>query len=175
MQEKTAIPGVLPTFLQPIQTRLIMLQTGFHLVMAKAADQRHPPRFARRVERVEHAGPRGTRDETHGRGREHQRRQREVRERIAEGIPVACDGRVDRVQAGDGLGRNGDHVQPPGGTRDSEPELRIEKPPLWALTSACRREMRTMQSTPPAASNSVPYRMIEDKIPITDINRVVVN
>src|SRR6185436_9749379 len=27
LQEKTAIPGVLPTFLQPIQTRLVMLQT----------------------------------------------------------------------------------------------------------------------------------------------------
>ena len=29
LQLKTAIPGVLPTFLQPIQTRLVMLQTGF--------------------------------------------------------------------------------------------------------------------------------------------------
>ena len=33
LQEKTAIPGVLPTFLQPIQTRLIMLQTGFRAMM----------------------------------------------------------------------------------------------------------------------------------------------
>lgn len=33
LQEKTAIPGVLPTFLQPIQTRVIMLQTGFRAMM----------------------------------------------------------------------------------------------------------------------------------------------
>lgn len=33
MQEKAAIPGVLPTWLQPIQTRLVMLQTGFRAMM----------------------------------------------------------------------------------------------------------------------------------------------
>jgi len=33
LQEKTAIPGVLPTWLQPIQTRLVMLQTGFRAMM----------------------------------------------------------------------------------------------------------------------------------------------
>ena len=33
LQEKTAIPGVLPSFLQPIQTRLVMLQTGFRAMM----------------------------------------------------------------------------------------------------------------------------------------------
>lgn len=33
LQSKTAIPGVLPTFLQPIQTRLVMLQTGFRAMM----------------------------------------------------------------------------------------------------------------------------------------------
>ncbi len=33
LQEKSAIPGVLPTFLQPIQTRLVMLQTGFRAMM----------------------------------------------------------------------------------------------------------------------------------------------
>lgn len=33
LQNKTAIPGVLPTFLQPIQTRLVMLQTGFRAMM----------------------------------------------------------------------------------------------------------------------------------------------
>lgn len=33
LQDKTAIPGVLPTFLQPIQTRLVMLQTGFRAMM----------------------------------------------------------------------------------------------------------------------------------------------
>jgi Cu(I)/Ag(I) efflux system membrane protein CusA/SilA len=33
LQQKTAIPGVLPTFLQPIQTRIVMLQTGFRAMM----------------------------------------------------------------------------------------------------------------------------------------------
>ena len=33
LQEKTAMPGVLPTWLQPIQTRLVMLQTGFRAMM----------------------------------------------------------------------------------------------------------------------------------------------
>jgi Cu(I)/Ag(I) efflux system membrane protein CusA/SilA len=33
LQDKTDIPGVLPTWLQPIQTRLVMLQTGFRAMM----------------------------------------------------------------------------------------------------------------------------------------------
>ncbi|MBT9555792.1 MAG: efflux RND transporter permease subunit [Myxococcales bacterium] len=33
LQDRTAIPGVLPTWLQPIQTRLVMLQTGFRAMM----------------------------------------------------------------------------------------------------------------------------------------------
>jgi Cu(I)/Ag(I) efflux system membrane protein CusA/SilA len=33
LQERTAIPGVLSTWLQPIQTRLVMLQTGFRAMM----------------------------------------------------------------------------------------------------------------------------------------------
>lgn len=33
LQAKTAIPGVLPTWLQPIQTRIVMLQTGFRAMM----------------------------------------------------------------------------------------------------------------------------------------------
>ncbi len=33
LKDRTAIPGVLPTFLQPIQTRLVMLQTGFRAMM----------------------------------------------------------------------------------------------------------------------------------------------
>ncbi|MCZ7646180.1 MAG: efflux RND transporter permease subunit [Planctomycetota bacterium] len=33
LQEKTAIPGVLPTWLQPIQTRIVMLQSGFRAMM----------------------------------------------------------------------------------------------------------------------------------------------
>ncbi len=33
LQAKTDIPGVLPTWLQPIQTRIVMLQTGFRAMM----------------------------------------------------------------------------------------------------------------------------------------------
>ncbi len=33
LQQKTAMPGVLPTWLQPIQTRITMLQTGFRAMM----------------------------------------------------------------------------------------------------------------------------------------------
>jgi Cu(I)/Ag(I) efflux system membrane protein CusA/SilA len=33
LQQRTAMPGVLPTWLQPIQTRLTMLQTGFRAMM----------------------------------------------------------------------------------------------------------------------------------------------
>lgn len=33
LQATTAIPGVLPTWLQPIQTRIVMLQTGFRAMM----------------------------------------------------------------------------------------------------------------------------------------------
>ncbi|HMO18746.1 MAG TPA: efflux RND transporter permease subunit [Oligoflexia bacterium] len=33
LQKRTEIPGVLPTWLQPIQTRLVMLQTGFRAMM----------------------------------------------------------------------------------------------------------------------------------------------
>jgi Cu(I)/Ag(I) efflux system membrane protein CusA/SilA len=33
LEAKTSIPGVLPTWLQPIQTRIVMLQTGFRAMM----------------------------------------------------------------------------------------------------------------------------------------------
>ncbi len=33
LQQKTDIPGVLPTWLQPIQTRIVMLQSGFRAMM----------------------------------------------------------------------------------------------------------------------------------------------
>ncbi len=33
LQQKTALPGVLPTWLQPIQTRITMLQSGFRAMM----------------------------------------------------------------------------------------------------------------------------------------------
>src|SRR5262249_25523573 len=33
LQATTAVPGVLPTWLQPIQTRIVMLQSGFRAMM----------------------------------------------------------------------------------------------------------------------------------------------
>lgn len=33
IQERSSIPGVIPTFLQPIQARIVMLQTGFRAMM----------------------------------------------------------------------------------------------------------------------------------------------
>jgi Cu(I)/Ag(I) efflux system membrane protein CusA/SilA len=55
LQEKTAIPGVLPTFLQPIQTRLVMLQTGFRAMMGVkiyGADLREIERLGLQIEQL---------------------------------------------------------------------------------------------------------------------------
>lgn len=55
LQEKTAIPGVLPTFLQPIQTRLIMLQTGFRAMMGVkiyGSDLREIERIGLQIEQI---------------------------------------------------------------------------------------------------------------------------
>lgn len=55
LQEKTAIPGVLPTFLQPIQTRLVMLQTGFRAMMGVkiyGGDLREIERIGLEIERL---------------------------------------------------------------------------------------------------------------------------
>jgi len=55
MQQKTSIPGVLPTWLQPIQTRLIMLQTGFRAMMGVkifGSDLREIERIGLQMERV---------------------------------------------------------------------------------------------------------------------------
>jgi Cu(I)/Ag(I) efflux system membrane protein CusA/SilA len=55
LQEKTAIPGVLPTFLQPIQTRLVMLQTGFRAMMGVkifGADLREIERIGLQIEQL---------------------------------------------------------------------------------------------------------------------------
>ncbi|MFO7535011.1 MAG: efflux RND transporter permease subunit [Kiritimatiellia bacterium] len=55
LQEKTAIPGVLPSFLQPIQTRLVMLQTGFRAMMGVkifGADLRQIERVGLQIERL---------------------------------------------------------------------------------------------------------------------------
>lgn len=60
LQEKTAIPGVLPTFLQPIQTRLIMLQTGFRAMMGVkiyGSDLREIERLGLQIEQLLHDVP----------------------------------------------------------------------------------------------------------------------
>ena len=63
LQRKTAIPGVLPTFLQPIQTRLIMLQTGFRAMMGVkiyGGDLREIERIGLRIEQLLHEVPGAT-------------------------------------------------------------------------------------------------------------------
>jgi copper/silver efflux system protein len=55
LQRKTAIPGVLPTWLQPIQTRLVMLQTGFRAMMGVkvyGSDLREIERIGLRMEEI---------------------------------------------------------------------------------------------------------------------------
>lgn len=55
LQEKTAIPGVLPTWLQPIQTRLVMLQTGFRAMMGVkiyGSDLREIERIGLQIEQL---------------------------------------------------------------------------------------------------------------------------
>ena len=55
LQQKTAIPGVLPTFLQPIQTRLVMLQTGFRAMMGVkiyGSDLREIEKIGLQVEQI---------------------------------------------------------------------------------------------------------------------------
>lgn len=63
MQAKTAIPGVLPTFLQPIQTRLIMLQTGFRAMMGVkiyGSDLREIENIGLQIEQLLHEVPGAT-------------------------------------------------------------------------------------------------------------------
>jgi Cu(I)/Ag(I) efflux system membrane protein CusA/SilA len=55
LQERTAIPGVLPTWLQPIQTRLVMLQTGFRAMMGVkifGSDLREIERIGLQIEQL---------------------------------------------------------------------------------------------------------------------------
>jgi len=55
LQERTAIPGVLPTWLQPIQTRLVMLQTGFRAMMGVkiyGSDLKEIERIGLDIERI---------------------------------------------------------------------------------------------------------------------------
>jgi len=63
LQETTAIPGVLPTFLQPIQTRLVMLQTGFRAMMGVkiyGSDLREIERIGLQIEQLLHEVPGAT-------------------------------------------------------------------------------------------------------------------
>jgi Cu(I)/Ag(I) efflux system membrane protein CusA/SilA len=63
LQEKTAIPGVLPTFLQPIQTRLVMLQTGFRAMMGVkiyGSDLGEIERIGLEIEQLLHGVPGAT-------------------------------------------------------------------------------------------------------------------
>ncbi|MCI0683744.1 MAG: efflux RND transporter permease subunit [Gemmataceae bacterium] len=55
LDEKTAIPGVLPTWLQPIQTRLVMLQSGFRAMMGVkiyGADPKEIERVGLQIEQI---------------------------------------------------------------------------------------------------------------------------
>lgn len=55
LQARTAIPGVLPTWLQPIQTRIVMLQTGFRAMMGVkifGADVREIERVGLQIEQI---------------------------------------------------------------------------------------------------------------------------
>jgi copper/silver efflux system protein len=63
LQEKTAIPGVLPTWLQPIQTRLVMLQTGFRAMMGVkiyGSDLNHIEAVGLEIEKLLHEVPGAT-------------------------------------------------------------------------------------------------------------------
>ena len=60
LQEKTAMPGVLPTWLQPIQTRLVMLQTGFRAMMGVkifGSDLKQIERLGLEIEQLLHQVP----------------------------------------------------------------------------------------------------------------------
>ena len=55
LQTKTTIPGVLPTWLQPIQTRIVMLQTGFRAMMGVkiyGSDIREIERVGLQIEQI---------------------------------------------------------------------------------------------------------------------------
>jgi Cu(I)/Ag(I) efflux system membrane protein CusA/SilA len=55
LQDKAAVPGVLPTWLQPIQTRIVMLQTGFRAMMGVkiyGADPEEIEKVALQIEQI---------------------------------------------------------------------------------------------------------------------------
>ena len=63
LQEKTAIPGVQPTWLQPIQTRLMMLQSGFRAMMGVkiyGSDLKEIERIGLEIEKLLHDVPGAT-------------------------------------------------------------------------------------------------------------------
>ncbi len=55
LQARTAIPGVLPTWLQPIQTRIVMLQSGFRAMMGVkvyGSDPKEIERVCLQIEKI---------------------------------------------------------------------------------------------------------------------------
>jgi len=61
--DKTAAPGVLPTWLQPIQTRIVMLQSGFRAMMGVkiyGAEPREIERVALQIEQILKRAPGAT-------------------------------------------------------------------------------------------------------------------
>ena len=55
LESRTTIPGVLPTWLQPIQTRIVMLQTGFRAMMGVkvfGSDPREIERIGLQIEKL---------------------------------------------------------------------------------------------------------------------------
>lgn len=63
LQAKTAMPGVLPTWLQPIQTRIVMLQTGFRAMMGVkifGSDPKEIERIGLQMELLLHKVPGAT-------------------------------------------------------------------------------------------------------------------
>jgi copper/silver efflux system protein len=58
LDDKTAAPGVLPTWLQPIQTRIVMLQSGFRAMMGD--DPREIERVGLQIEQILKRAPGAT-------------------------------------------------------------------------------------------------------------------
>ena len=89
LQAKTSIPGVLPTWLQPIQTRIVMLQTGFRAMMGVkiyGSDPKEIERVGLQIEQILRKVP-GATDVVADRMR---------REQI-EHVLASLDGREQRV------------------------------------------------------------------------------
>ena len=64
LRQKTAIPGVLPSWLQPIQTRIVMLQSGFRAMMGVkiyGSDLKEIERLGLQIEQILKDSARGNR------------------------------------------------------------------------------------------------------------------